>query len=304
MADFSKVLDTINKQREAYDQFKTNKEGRMNQLKQDFGYDDRIKSIDSTRKSILDAESMLSNLPKNIRQRTAGRLMTAGQLARLQSRESRGLSENLSNFARNLDVGERGLSDVRTTLDREADSLWRAYSASTDNLRNERETYFNKYLSDVNSEQQQRQRDLQAKIAAANERIAQSQAATQMRIAEINDRYNREAMARQEQREKEAYDRYLAQQAADKKNALGAAKSNYVQTDPVNINPLDMLGLGFGVPGSENKLKKWEAQEDDKNAYLRAINFMQENYDKGADYSRNILNQTNNPYAYLVDQYY
>ncbi len=281
------------------------KDDLYNKLRTDFGYDDRVKNLDATRKSVMDAESLLTNLPTNIKQRTSGRLMTAGQTARLQAREQDPLVNQLTNLNRSQDVEGNAVKDINSNISDQLQNFLQTRGLGLDSLMNEQSNTWNQYKATNDEERNAWQQDFQNKQLAQQAYLAQLQSDSQNRIAEIQDKYNRDVMSKQDAKDQQAYNQYLQDEKAKKTSDLHSASTSYIQTSPTKMNVLDYIGLGLNVKGSKNKLKSWENKEDDKNQYAAAVKFIQNNYGKNdAATVKKSLQTTNNPYAYLVDQYY
>lgn len=81
--------------------------------KDEYGVTDRMKGLEDIRRSIADSERILSNLPKNVKSRVAGRgNMTQAQYDRLLANESQGVSNILANQARSEQSSRIGLDNI------------------------------------------------------------------------------------------------------------------------------------------------------------------------------------------------
>lgn len=92
------------------------KEG-ISRIKQEQGYEDRLKTLENLRRATYDTEKTLSQLPSDIQNRTRGRLITAAQQNRVTSKEREPLAATLANLSRSQDVEQQGVGMVRSLLD-------------------------------------------------------------------------------------------------------------------------------------------------------------------------------------------
>lgn len=279
-----------------------------NDLKTQYGYDDRVKTLDRTRQSITDAENLISSLPANLRQRTAGKLVTQGQLERIQGKEMAPLAQQLGILSSSYGTQQAGLGDVNNLISNAVKDVLDTYKIKGETLGAQQSAAWNQYLSAYKAQQdawqqafQQRQLEQQQRLAEMQyyyqKQSEERQINAQKELQNMINSYNQQQSDRQA---KAVYDQMTAQKKKDLSNAL----SSYAVPNQINIDPWDYLGLGLGISGSNDKLKAYEDQQGDINSYKQAIKFMQDNYDKGASYVKNVLSRSNNPYAYLVDTYF
>lgn len=297
--DYNPVTNALGEQKKGFETFKGERESTINNLKDELGYRSRIRNIDSTRKALMDTESILNRLPKDIQRRTAGRLMTQSQLNRLQAKEATPLADSVGNLARSLDVAERGLSDTRAAIADENANLFNLYDRNANVLGAGRETAFNKYLSDVGGDQftrnldfqgsesekqRQLQRDLAAQQIAAQREAAARQVAAQREIAMIQDRLMRDQMAKQEAQQQQAYQQYVNEANQGRKDLIQQDIMNTVVVDPTTVRWHDQ------ITGQANERRERQAQEiAASEATKKALQSIYDDYDKGLEYFQSIV---------------
>lgn len=143
-------------------------DARSNDLKKQYGYFDAINNLDNIRKSVANTDQMLTDLPQNLRQRSAGRLITNAQFSRIKAAEQDPLVQQLTNLNRGLDVGQQGVNDIRSIIQDELSRYDNNFKTTYGNLDTQRNLAFNRALGESQN---------QTNLAAA--RLAADQAAKQ-----------------------------------------------------------------------------------------------------------------------------
>jgi hypothetical protein len=91
--------------------------GYQKDLGNQYGLPTKQADLDSIRKSAMETDKMLADLPTQLKQRTGGMLMTQGQLGRVQATESAPLAQTLANLNRNESVAQTGLTAIQKLID-------------------------------------------------------------------------------------------------------------------------------------------------------------------------------------------
>lgn len=78
------------------------------------GYNDQQNTLNNIRHSVADTENTISSLPQQVQQRTAGRLVTNGQLSRIQQAEQDPLVKQLGSLNNTMNVTQQGVNDINT----------------------------------------------------------------------------------------------------------------------------------------------------------------------------------------------
>lgn len=158
MDEYNRISKQIE---DAQKNYATTRDAKIGELKTSYGYDDRIKSLDSIRKSVAENEGMLESLPENVRQRTAGSLMTNAQLQRRTAAEQNPLITALSSLSRNQGVQQQGLNDIDAQLKDAMNTMYQDYTGNLNNLFDTRNKAFDKYKMDYDAQQQEYNRAAQ-----------------------------------------------------------------------------------------------------------------------------------------------
>lgn len=93
-----------------------NRENYLSNLRNQYSYQDRMNRLEGIRKNVASTDQMLQNLPEQLKQRTSGRLMTQGQLSRLQSTETEPLAKTLAQLASSQNTEQAGLNDINSLI--------------------------------------------------------------------------------------------------------------------------------------------------------------------------------------------
>lgn len=160
-------------------------------VKDTMGYDELQKSITPLRQSIADTEGTLENLGTNLKNRTAGRLVTNAQLSRLKSAESDPIIQQLSTLNRGLGVKQQGVSDIERAADTAGTDFITGYRNNYDTVLNKQGGAWNKYQSDWQGTQNDMNRKLQEmQINSQNAAAQRQKEIQQMMIDWEKEKYN------------------------------------------------------------------------------------------------------------------
>lgn len=207
-------------------------------LRQDRGYDQQLKTVNDLKKSALDTEKMISNLPADVKRRTAGRLVTSSQANRITAAEQAPLAKAYGETTSGLGIQQEGLAQTQSEIDRQ---------------------------------NQQSQSDLQMKLAAMEgtrgslfqqmqlqeQQAARSQAAAQAKAQQDAQMRALEAAQRQEQMQ--------GLKGAAPLRVAGVSKN---QTDR---NPLEQAigGLGIALGNKDTFSNEGDVNDPKELAYLQ-----------------------------------
>ena len=128
-------------------------------LESQYGLPAKQADLESIRRSSMETDKLLADLPTQLKQRTSGMLMTSGQLGRLQSTEQAPLAQNLANLNRRESVASTGLTSIQQMIDNALAQRKAEVAAQTSELQGQRDLAFQ-------SEEAQKGRDFTAKQAA------------------------------------------------------------------------------------------------------------------------------------------
>lgn len=134
-------------------------------LQNQYGYQSQYDTLQGIRRNVSDTEKALSDLPGQMQQRTAGSLVTSGQLGRLVNSESDPISKNLATLNKSQGLGEQSMTDINNLITQGQNTSRLNY---TDKLG---------YLQNV--QQQLFQAQENAKARAAQQAAADAQARAQ-----------------------------------------------------------------------------------------------------------------------------
>lgn len=141
----------------------TQRQNDYQNLYNQYGLNDRLKSVENVRRSLLDTEKILSDLPRNIRNRTAGRMMTDAQRARLMSAERDPLAQQMGDLGRQEQANLAGFDASRGEVDRQLGLKEQAYNAMLQNLMGQRSAAWSSEADERNRTFQKMMRDTQWK---------------------------------------------------------------------------------------------------------------------------------------------
>lgn len=144
-------------------------------LTQKYDVDSRKAQLDSFRKQAANTERMLSQLPQNVQNRTAGRLMTAGQLARLQATEARPLAQTLQDISRSRDVEQAGLRDTWGMIDSLLGDKRSNLYNTLQSMQQDRNATFEEWRTQHRNEAAKRQEEFQREQARIQNELRQQQ---------------------------------------------------------------------------------------------------------------------------------
>lgn len=144
-------------------------------LKDKFKYQDRVNTIDSLKKNASETDRLLSDLPTNLKRRTAGRLMTSGQRDRIQAAEAAPIAKQYADISRGIGVEQQGLDLLDRMIGQEQGQFDQGYRDKLAALESQRATAGQLYGTAAQNEIARSQLALQQSIAAA-ERRAQERA--------------------------------------------------------------------------------------------------------------------------------
>jgi len=100
MADFSGVRKVTDQYGKSMSNLRKRQTSEESALKQQYGYDDRVKALEGLGRSVLSTEQVLSKLPQDVTNRTTGRLITEGQRRRILAKEQSPLAQQLADLSR------------------------------------------------------------------------------------------------------------------------------------------------------------------------------------------------------------
>lgn len=113
MPDYNTAVNTLNT---AIANSRAKKEAGVADVKNTYGLTDRIERLNSIKKTALETDKMLSDLPSNIRSRSAGRLVTAAQANRWLAKETEPLARSLVNIQNAGALEEQGIGLIRSLI--------------------------------------------------------------------------------------------------------------------------------------------------------------------------------------------
>lgn len=111
-----KYQDTSNQLNNIIESSKTEKTQGEQALKQQLGYEDKQKNLDSITSQFYETQKRLDALPEAVQQRTAGRNVTQAQLDRIIGSEADPLSKQAKNMAMSQEEARGNLSRVEQAL--------------------------------------------------------------------------------------------------------------------------------------------------------------------------------------------
>lgn len=144
-------------------------------LQNQYSYQDNYNSLQGIRRNVSDTEKALSALPEQMQQRTAGSLVTSGQLGRLVNSESDPISKNLATLNQSQGLQQQGMTDINNLISQGQNRYQQSYQDQLGNLQNQQSQLFQ---AQENARAQAAQR--QAAIDEANRQQALIDKQTQL----------------------------------------------------------------------------------------------------------------------------
>lgn len=111
-------------------------------LQNQYKYQDTYNSLQGIRRNVSDTEKALSALPEQMQQRTAGSLVTSGQLGRLVNSESDPISKNLATLNQSQGLQQQGMTDINNLISQGQNRYQQSYQDQLGNLQNQQSQLF------------------------------------------------------------------------------------------------------------------------------------------------------------------
>lgn len=112
MATYQDVQNATNSIIAAGDEFAKKRNETQQNLRQQYGYEDRVKALENAKRSVFQTNKLLRDLPTDVKRRTAGRLITNSQLNRVTAAEQAPLARQAADLESAAGEEERGLSQI------------------------------------------------------------------------------------------------------------------------------------------------------------------------------------------------
>ena len=88
----------------------------LQNLQNQYSYQSNYDALQGIRRNVSDTEKALSALPEQMQQRTAGSLVTSGQLGRLVNSETDPIAKNLATLNKNQGLQQQGMTDINNLI--------------------------------------------------------------------------------------------------------------------------------------------------------------------------------------------
>jgi len=195
MASFRAVRRASRNLGNIVDRYKEEEKSGQQDIKDKYNLDDRLTALEGLRKSAYDTEKLIRDLPKNVQNRTRGRLVTAGQKNRITASEQNPLAYQLADISRGRGAEQEGVNLVNSLVDdflsNSGQNFVRDYQAGI----LKRDNAMTKWQADTESERIASQLAQQAALARearrAQNRAAKKAREWQMKI--LNTQMGRDA---------------------------------------------------------------------------------------------------------------
>lgn len=246
-------------QKQITDSLRNRRENRKRQyedLRTERGIQDREANLDEIRGSVADTQRQLSALPRNVRQRAAGRLMTQAQRDRILSKESQNVGRTLGDLSQQENTAAIGLDRLM---------------GEVNELMRQGDEDFNRRYGDLTAQRGAAwQREAEARQAELQREIQRRQEAA--RVAEIN----RQAA--------------LERAAEERRNRLYQQMYGGASANSMSLNPMDDLTYRDKATGELRDMSfnpstgVYQSWEGNMKAPINSMNM--------AKYGRNPLERT------------
>lgn len=137
-------------------------------LQNKYNYQDTYNSLQGIRRNVSDTEKALADLPQQLQQRTAGTLMTSGQLGRLVNTETDPIAKNLATLNKTQGLTQQSMADINNLIAQGQQSSRLNYTDMLSNLQNQQSQLFQAQEAAKAAAQQRANIKYQQDLADAN----------------------------------------------------------------------------------------------------------------------------------------